>query len=280
MGRALLVLETPAEREKAISWINKAPVGTRVEFKASKRSLPQNDLMWALLTDIAQQLEHGGRKYDATEWKCIFLHAFGREITFLPSLDNRTFLPIEMSSSDLSKDEMTDFIEFIMKEGTERGVTFHIPKETNSGDQSPPDQPADDATAKEALSNEPSKDSSPDDGSNGEPAGNQPPTAGSPSDHEPIPEKDLPVLRRFAKDVLNRAADPNTSGDLMSKVLRHWLNVDIPKLSEQGQAAARGIAKSVKAIMAGDVSLEPAIEFHAEGLGCEPGDLAEERADG
>jgi hypothetical protein len=142
MGRALLVLETQADRQKAVTWIGKAPEGTRVEFKASKRSLPQNDLMWALLTEFSQKFQHGGKKYDPTEWKCIFLHAFGREISFLPSLDGKTFLPIEMSSSDLSKQEMTDFIEFILREAAERGVVLQMPKDTNS-EASSPSEPAD-----------------------------------------------------------------------------------------------------------------------------------------
>jgi hypothetical protein len=152
MGRALLVLETPFDRQKAVSWIGKAPVGTRVEFKASKRSLPQNDMLWALLTEFSEQFTHAGKKYEPVQWKAIFLHAFGREISFLPSLDNKTFLPIELSSSDLSKQEMTDFIEFIIKEGAERGVIFKDPKQPDSGepllspdtaDGSPSSAPAD-----------------------------------------------------------------------------------------------------------------------------------------
>lgn len=150
MGRALLVLETPVDRQKAVSWIGKAPIGTRVEFKASKRTLPQNDMLWALLTEFSEQFTHGGKKYDPSQWKAIFLHAFGREISFLPSLDNKTFLPIEMSSSDLSKEEMTNFIEFILKEGAERGVIFKNPKDQDSGASSPPD--ADGPTSAEAGS--------------------------------------------------------------------------------------------------------------------------------
>jgi hypothetical protein len=142
MGRALLVLESPADRQKAVTWIGKAPVGTRVEFKASKRTLPQNDLLWALLTEFAQRYSHNGTKYEPGQWKAIFLHAFGREISFLPSLDGKTFLPIEMSSSDLSKQEMTDFIEFIIKEAAERGIVLHNPKDTDSGTSSP-DEPDD-----------------------------------------------------------------------------------------------------------------------------------------
>lgn len=149
MGRALLVLETPSDRSKAVNWIGKAPVGTRVEFKASKRTLPQNDMLWALLTEVSQQLAHGGTKYDPSQWKAIFLHAFGREVSFLPSLDRKTFLPLELSSSDLSKDEMTDFIEFIMKEAGERGVTFKDHRshdQSQSGSSSPEEPVAEDVS--------------------------------------------------------------------------------------------------------------------------------------
>lgn len=154
MGRALLVLETDYDRQKAVTWIGKAPVGTRVEFKASKRTLPQNDMLWALLTEVAQQLEHSGRKYEPAEWKAIFLHGFGREVKFLPSLDQKTFLPIELSSSDLSKDEMTDFIEFIMKEAGERGVIFKDHRQTdnsNSDDLPSSSEDAEDAALSSAA---------------------------------------------------------------------------------------------------------------------------------
>lgn len=155
MGRALLVLDSPADRQKAVTWVGKAPVGTRVEFKASKRSLPQNDLMWALLTEFAQQFEHAGKKYDPTQWKAIFLHAFGREVSFLPSLDGKTFLPIEMSSSDLSKQEMTDFIEFIIKEAAERGVILSNPNDSQSGSSVPLEPVAEDvATSVSAASDD------------------------------------------------------------------------------------------------------------------------------
>lgn len=152
MGRALLVLETAADRAKAVNWIGKAPVGTRIEFKASKRTLPQNDLMWALLTEVSEQFIHTGKKYEPAQWKAIFLHAFGRDINFLPSLDGKTFLPIEMSSSDLSKDEMTDFIEFILKEGAERGVVFKDHTNPDAEDiPAPAREDAESATASEGA---------------------------------------------------------------------------------------------------------------------------------
>ena len=129
MGRALVTIKAETDRLRVASWAAKAPYGTRVEFKAAKRSLPQNDRMWAMLTDVATQKEHAGRKYTTDQWKILFMHACGREVQFIPSLDNTTFIPWGQSSSDLSKSEMTDLIEFIFKWGAENGVVFHDPVE-------------------------------------------------------------------------------------------------------------------------------------------------------
>lgn len=125
MSRATVILYTDADRHRVRAWAEKAPKGTRVEFKEVKRSLPQNDRMWAMLTDFAQQVEQAGRKFTPDQWKVIFLHALGQEVQFLPSLDGQSFVPWGQSSSDLSKAEMTDLIELIFAEGAKRGVVFH-----------------------------------------------------------------------------------------------------------------------------------------------------------
>ncbi len=125
MSRAVIVLNTQADRARAAKWAMTAPLGTRVEWKEVKRSLPQNDRMWAMLTDVAKQAEHAGRKYSPDEWKVLFMHALGQEMTFLPALDMKTFVPIGHRSSDLSKSEMTALIELIFSWGAEHGVTFH-----------------------------------------------------------------------------------------------------------------------------------------------------------
>lgn len=131
MGRALLIINSEADRRKAATWANKAPWGTRIEFKASKRTLPQNDRMWAMLTDIAEQKTHLGRKYTPDHWKVIFMHACGREVQFIPALDGSTFIPWGQSSSDLSVSEMTDLIEFMLKWGADNGVQFKEPANQN-----------------------------------------------------------------------------------------------------------------------------------------------------
>lgn len=125
MSRALITVNGKSDRERASAWASQSPVGTRIEFKKPKRSIPQNDRMWAMLTDIASQKEHAGRKYTPDQWKVLFMHACGREVQFIPALDNTTFIPWGQSSSDLSKEEMTNLIEFMFAWGAENSVTFH-----------------------------------------------------------------------------------------------------------------------------------------------------------
>lgn len=129
MSRHLLTLYTEEDRKRARTYVNSAPVGTRVELKAAKRSLPQNDLMWAMLTDVSAQKEHMGRKYTPDIWKLLFMDALGREVQFVPSLGGSTVIPIGQSSSDLSKDEMAALLDFIACWAAENNVTLHGPQE-------------------------------------------------------------------------------------------------------------------------------------------------------
>lgn len=138
MTRALLVLDTTGIREKAKRWIDQAPAGTRVEYKAPKRSLEQNALMWALLTEVAEQVAHHGIKLGADDWKLIFLDALKREVRMVPNLDGNGFVNLGRSTSDLSKDEMTDMIELIMAFGAKHELVFKT-KTTGEPSQALPD---------------------------------------------------------------------------------------------------------------------------------------------
>lgn len=111
MGRALITLNTDTDRAKATSWVAKSPPGTRLEFKRAKRTLPQNDRLWATLTEISE-LRPGDRKYKPEIWKCLFMAAWRKDMNLYPSLDGDSVIPI-YHSSDLSKSECSDFIEFI-----------------------------------------------------------------------------------------------------------------------------------------------------------------------
>lgn len=130
MSRAVLVLATPAERYRAKMWIDKAPVYTRLEFKAPRRSTDQNAKMWALLTEVATQVEWAGLRLSPDDWKLLFLDALKREVRVVPNLDRNGIVSLGRSSSDLSKAEMSDLIEIIHAFGAAHGVVF-------ADDQSP-----------------------------------------------------------------------------------------------------------------------------------------------
>lgn len=128
MSRALLVLSSPAVRERAINWIRRAPAETRLEFKQAKRSTEQNSRMWAMLTDVAIQLPWHGLKLSADDWKLIFMDALKREVRMVPNIDGNGFVSLGRSSSDLSKAEMSDLLELITAFGVQHGVVFHDPE--------------------------------------------------------------------------------------------------------------------------------------------------------
>lgn len=125
MSRYLVTLHGSADKARLLQIINAAPFGTRVEVKAAKRTIPQSDRMWAMLTDVAQQLPWHGVKIRPDDWKLIFLDGLKRELRMVPNLDGTGFVNLGRSSSDLSKQEMTDLIELIFAFGAQHGVKFH-----------------------------------------------------------------------------------------------------------------------------------------------------------
>ena len=127
MSRALVVLWNEADRAKAARWAAKAPLGTRVEFKATKRSLPANDRLWAMLTEIAAQVPWHGVKLSAADYKLIFLDALKKELRIVPNLDGDGFVNLGRSSSDLSKEEFSDLLALIEAWGVTHGVKFNDP---------------------------------------------------------------------------------------------------------------------------------------------------------
>lgn len=127
MGRALITLHQDSDRQKAVRWAMVAPQGTRLEFKKPKRTIPQNDKMWSMLTDVAEQLPWHGVKLTPDDYKLLFLDALNRELRMVPNIDGTGFVNLGRSSSDLSKEEMSDLFEIIHAFGAKHGVKFNDP---------------------------------------------------------------------------------------------------------------------------------------------------------
>ena len=124
MTRALLTLYGEPTRHKACAWIMQAPSGTRIEFKGPRRTVPQSDKMWAMLTDVAKQLRHHGLKLSPEDWKLLFLDGLKREKRIVPNLDGNGLISLSTRSSDLSAAEMSEMIELMYAYGATHGVVW------------------------------------------------------------------------------------------------------------------------------------------------------------
>ncbi len=107
MSRHLVTLWNDGDVGKALICLKNAPKGTRLEFKAPKRSIPQNERMWLILTAISK-LEWHGQRYTSEEWKDYMMHAYRGE-KWMPAEDGG-MVPIGRSTSDLSKHEFGELM--------------------------------------------------------------------------------------------------------------------------------------------------------------------------
>jgi hypothetical protein len=115
--------------------VRQAPVGSRLEFKAPRRTLPQNDRMWAMLTEVASQVDWYGQKLTPEDWKDVFTASL-RKAHVVPGLDGG-FVPLGMRTSDMSKAEMGELMTLIEAFGAERGVVFGDDRRGHDAEEEP-----------------------------------------------------------------------------------------------------------------------------------------------
>lgn len=129
MGQAVLVLHGDRERQLAKRWIDGARALSRITFKGPARSLPQNDKLWAMLTDVSQQRDHHGLKLTPDDWKHLFTAALRRELRLVPNLSGDGFVQLGGSTSQMDREELAELIEFIYAWGAQNGIVWREPKE-------------------------------------------------------------------------------------------------------------------------------------------------------
>ena len=82
-----------------------------------------------MLTDIAEQSTHFEAKLDPDDWKVLCMEQCGHDMRPTPSLDGKRLVGLGHRSSKMSKDEMSELIEFIFSYGAEHDVQFNEPGE-------------------------------------------------------------------------------------------------------------------------------------------------------
>lgn len=93
-----------------------------MEFKAPRRTLEQNSLLWARLTDISRQLAWHGDALSPEDWKDVFVWSL-RRARLVQGIDG-FLVPIGVRTSDMSKQEFSQLLDMIEAFGAQHGVSF------------------------------------------------------------------------------------------------------------------------------------------------------------
>lgn len=91
------------------------------EYKKN-RSLESNAKMWAILTDISDQVEWYGQKLTKEEWKDVITAAVKKQ-KVIPGLDGG-FVVLGAHTSKMSVSEMSEVIECATAFGCQQGVKW------------------------------------------------------------------------------------------------------------------------------------------------------------
>lgn len=121
--RQLFRLVHDTARQMAVRAVTRAPAGYVVEVKPKTRTLEQNAKLWALLNDIASQVEWHGQKLVAEDWKNIFSASLKQQRA-VPGLDGGLVV-LGQSTSKMTIREMSDLMEIAMAFAAERRVRFY-----------------------------------------------------------------------------------------------------------------------------------------------------------
>ena len=114
-------------RAHCIDEVARAPLGKVVTIDDAKRTQDQNSLMWAMLSDISEQVEWYGTKLTKDEWKDVFSAALKRH-KVVPGLDGG-FVVCGQSTSKMTKRQMSDLVELMNAFCAERGVKLKAPED-------------------------------------------------------------------------------------------------------------------------------------------------------
>lgn len=99
-----------------------------VEVREEKRSDAENRLLHALLGHISKTQEWAGKKRDIETWKRLltaaWCRAIGEQVELLPALDGHGVDIVFRRTSQLTRKECADLIEFIFAWAAEHDIEF------------------------------------------------------------------------------------------------------------------------------------------------------------
>jgi hypothetical protein len=99
-----------------------APEGCVVSFKEATRSLEQNNLLWARLSQLSRDVKWDGETLTPNEWKDLLTACLRKQKAVRGIEGGLVFLGAR--TSQMSKGEMNDLLTLMEAFAVERGIAF------------------------------------------------------------------------------------------------------------------------------------------------------------
>jgi hypothetical protein len=98
-----------------------------LEIKAANKSRDQEQKYHAMITEIAQQAQHLGSKWDAESWKRLLVDQFCKDIglktgVVIPNLSGDGIVQLGYQTRKFTKEQASQFVEWLYAWSAENGV--------------------------------------------------------------------------------------------------------------------------------------------------------------
>lgn len=139
MQRRTFFLAHSEARRRASLAVQEAPDGYMVVVSEPTKRRIQEEKYHAMIGDIAEQVEHIGRRWHEDDMKRLLVDEFAEEMRLAgtplhhdsrvtPSLDGKRIVQLGIQTREFYVKEASDFIEWLYAFGADRGVKWSEPK--------------------------------------------------------------------------------------------------------------------------------------------------------
>jgi hypothetical protein len=100
-----------------------------LEIKDATKSRDQEEKYHAMIGEIAKQAQHLGAKWDSESWKRLLVDQFCKDNglktgAVIPNLAGDGIVQLGMQTRNFTKEQASEFVEWLHAWGAEHGVTF------------------------------------------------------------------------------------------------------------------------------------------------------------
>ena len=100
-----------------------------LEIKDAGKSREQEEKYHAMLGEIAKQAQHLGSKWDSESWKRLLVDQFCKDSgiktgVVIPNLSGDGIIQLGFQTRKFTKEQATEFVEFLHAWGAEHGITY------------------------------------------------------------------------------------------------------------------------------------------------------------